>query len=68
MRRLLRQYQRDQSTVYPVGPYATGLRAGIQTFYTTYGPDVNFTLPTTASGNYTTNPNYKGCLTDTKTA
>jgi hypothetical protein len=70
MRRLLRQYGRDQSTVYPTGPYdATHplVGAGIPS----YGADVSITLPTAAGliSNQITvsNPAYKGCLTSTAT-
>jgi hypothetical protein len=58
MRRLSRQYRRNQDTVFPVGPYAGGGVQGTPT----YGTDVSLTLPTAQSGNTTTNRYYKGCL------
>jgi hypothetical protein len=51
MRRLVRQYGRDQSTVFPVGPVSTR-------FGSTYGSDVNFPVPFDESNN----PNFKGCI------
>jgi hypothetical protein len=68
LRRLIRQYGRDQSTVFPVGPYANGNNPNLPTPLPNYGTDVDLTLPTPASGNTTTNPSYKGCLTSTKIA
>ncbi len=67
LRRLVRQYGRDQSTVFPSGPYVP--TAAPPSYAApapaTYGTDVALTLPTAASAGfgYTTgNPNYKGCL------
>jgi hypothetical protein len=68
LRRLIRQYGRDQSTVFPTGPYANGHNPGLPTPIPNYGTDVDLTLPTPASGITTTNPNYKGCLTSTQIA
>jgi len=64
MRRLVRQYGRDQSTVYPVGSFGSGAFTGLST----YGTDVVLTLPTPPSGYRVSNPNYKGCLVPTTTA
>lgn len=49
LRRLIRQYGRDQATVFPVGQHYRGVP---------YGSDVN--LPVTDQEN--NNPNFKGCL------
>ncbi len=49
MRRMVRQYDRDQGTVFPSGNYFKG---------GPYGSDVNF--PGTQAER--SNPNYKGCL------
>ncbi len=72
LRRLIRQYGRDQSTVFPTGPYANGNNPQLPAPIPNYGADVNLTLPTPAglstSGQAITNPNYKGCLTSSKTA
>jgi hypothetical protein len=68
LRRLIRQYGRDQSTVFPTGPYANGHNPHLPAPIPIYGPDVDLTLPTPAGGQTITNPNYKGCLTSTKTA
>lgn len=64
MRRLVRQYQRDQSTVYPTGSYGGGIIANTPN----YGTDVDMTLPTPAGGVKLVNPHYKGCLVPTTTA
>jgi hypothetical protein len=68
MRRLIRQYGRDQSTVFPTGPYAPTHQSQLPTPVPSYGTDVDLTLPTPASGIVITNPSYKGCLTSTTTA
>jgi hypothetical protein len=68
MRRLVRQYGRDQSTVFPVGPYPYASFPGLPSPVPTYGTDVSLTLPTSAGGLTDPNPNYRGCLTSTKTA
>jgi hypothetical protein len=72
LRRLIRQYGRDQSTVFPTGPYANGQNPNLPAPIPTYGTDVTLTLPTTAAltlyGGNITNPNYKGCIASTKTA
>jgi starch-binding outer membrane protein, SusD/RagB family len=54
LRRLIRQYGRAQNTVFPTGPFVNGT----QTYYTTYGTDVNFPLLNAELGN----PNFHGCL------
>jgi hypothetical protein len=72
LRRLIRQYGRDQSTVFPTGPYPNGSNLNLPAPLPSYGTDVNLTLPTPAGndlGSITiTNPNYKGCIASTKTA
>jgi hypothetical protein len=72
LRRLIRQYGRDQSTVFPTGPYANGNNPSLRTPIPNYGTDVDLTLPTlaglAASGTTITNPYYKGCISSTKTA
>jgi hypothetical protein len=68
MRRLVRQYGRDQGAVFPAGPYPNAHNPGLPVPLPNYGTDVNLTLPTPASGTTTPNPNYKGCLTSTKVA
>ncbi len=68
LRRLIRQYGRDQSTVFPVGPYPNGSDPHLPSPLPNYGTDVNLTLPTPASGYTDPNPAYKGCLTSTKIA
>ncbi len=68
LRRLIRQYGRDQSTVFPTGPYPHGQDPGLPTPLPNYGTDVNLTLPTGAGGLTDPNPAYKGCLTSTKVA
>jgi hypothetical protein len=49
LRRLMRQYNRAQETVFPTGPYRDGLQ---------YGTEVNFTAPL----NETPNTAYTGCI------
>jgi starch-binding outer membrane protein, SusD/RagB family len=66
LRRLIRQYGRDASTVYPIGVYPGGEK--LTPPIPEYGTDVNITLPTQAGGAVITNPNYRGCITSTKTA
>jgi hypothetical protein len=51
MRRLVRQYGRGQSAVYPVGPYAGGSGA--------YGSFVNAPIP---AAEFIGNPKFTGCL------
>lgn len=51
MRRLIRQYGRTESTVFPSGPY-------YRPQYPTFGTDVNFPVPFSE----TNNPNYSGCI------
>ncbi len=68
MRRLIRQYGRDQSTVFPTGPYPNAGKPQLPSPLQSYGTDVSLTLPTPASGFTDPNPAYKGCLTSTKVA
>jgi hypothetical protein len=72
LRRLVRQYGRDQSTVFPTGPYANGTNPLLPAPIPNYGADVDLTLPTPAGlvavEGTITNPSYKGCLVSTKTA
>ena len=68
MRRLVRQYGRDQNTVFSVGPYPEANNPALPTPLPNYGTDVSFTLPTGAGGLADPNPAYKGCLTPTSTA
>lgn len=51
MRRLLRQYGRDASTVFPTGPYQAALGS--------YGPSVSLPTPLAET---TLNPLYNGCV------
>jgi starch-binding outer membrane protein, SusD/RagB family len=60
LRRLVRQYGRNASTVYPVGPYPL---ASVFPF-PTYGTDIDFPLPTPLSGTTSSNPNVHGCLSN----
>lgn len=60
LRRLIRAYGRAPNSVFPTGSYGGG-----QFSVTSYGDDVSFSVPTTASGNIITNPYYQGCLTQT---
>jgi hypothetical protein len=66
LRRLIRQYGRDQSAVFPTGPYPHGNDSNLPSPLPNYGTDVSLTLPTAASGLSYPNPAYKGCLTSTK--
>ena len=72
LRRLIRQYSRPAESVFPTGAYAPGNEPYLAPLFvsplTTYGTDVNLTLPTPISGNLTANPYYKGCITSTTTA
>ncbi len=68
LRRLIRHYGRDQSTVFPIGPYPNAANAHLPSPLPNFGTDVNLTLPTPTGGLSTPNPNYKGCITSTKTA
>ncbi len=68
MRRLIRQYGRDQSTVFPTGPYPNGNSPNLPSPLPNYGTDVSLTLPTPAGGLVDPNPAYKGCLASTKVA
>ncbi|HWZ58753.1 MAG TPA: hypothetical protein VNW46_07210 [Gemmatimonadaceae bacterium] len=65
LRRLIRQYGRDQSTVFPTGTYVPGTNPSLSSPpILTYGTDVNLTLPTGAQTVVTpsSNPYYKGCI------
>ncbi len=68
LRRLIRQYGRDQSTVFPSGPYPNGANGKLPSALPNYGTDVSLTLPTSAATLGDPNPAYKGCITNTKTA
>ncbi len=68
MRRLIRQYGRDQSVVFPTGSYPNAAIPSLPSPLPVYGTDVNLTLPTAAGGLSTPNPTYKGCITSTKQA
>ncbi len=70
LRRLIRQYSRDQGIVFPTGPYSKGGSPSLPRPLPNYGADVSLTLPTAANGSAsaTINPSVKGCLTSTKTA
>jgi hypothetical protein len=67
MRRLIRQYGRDRSTVFPTGPYANGQNPRLPAPIPNYGTDVALTLPTPQSGTAISNPHYRGCITSTAT-
>ncbi len=56
LRRLVRQYGRDQSAVFPSGPYPP--HAIVPAAPATYGSDVNFPIQAVEQ----TNPNFHGCL------
>ncbi len=68
LRRLVRQYGRDQSMVFPTGAYAQGANPRLPTPIPNYGADVSLTLPTAAGRMTDPNAAYKGCLSSTKTA
>ncbi|HWZ57422.1 MAG TPA: hypothetical protein VNW46_00500 [Gemmatimonadaceae bacterium] len=68
LRRLIRQYGRDQSTVFPSGAYVNGNNPNLPSPLPTYGTDVSISLPTAKGGSTTTNSNYKGCLSPPSTA
>ena len=68
LRRLVRQYGRDQGSVYPTGPYPDGNDPNLPAPLPNYGPDVDFGLPLPGSGVTITNPQFKGCLSPTTTA
>ncbi len=68
LRRLIRQYGRDQSTVFPTGPYPRATNPNLPSPLPNYGTDVSLTLPTPSSGLADPNPAYKGCLNGTKAA
>ncbi len=54
LRRLIRQYGRDQAAVFPSGPYDNGTASA---FYGSYGTSVSFPIGAIESGN----PNFHGC-------
>jgi hypothetical protein len=62
LRRLVRQYGRDQRTVFSFGPYPYASAQGLPSPVPTYGTDVSLTLPTGAGGLSDPNFSYKGCL------
>ncbi len=68
MRRLIRQYARDQSTVFPTGSYPKASDPHLPSPLSNYGTDVSLTLPTPGSGLTDPNPAYRGCITSTKVA
>ncbi len=55
LRRLIRQYGRDQSHVFPVGAYVNGRASALRS---TYGADVNYPIGPVEQGN----PAFHGCL------
>jgi hypothetical protein len=55
MRRLVRQYHRDQAAVFPTGPYPF---ASVADAPQVYGADVNFPLAAAEQGN----PYFHGCI------
>lgn len=61
LHRLVRQYGRDVSTVFPTGTYG----GGHSSTFPTYQTDVVFTLPTSGGTAPMVNPHYQGCLTPT---
>jgi hypothetical protein len=67
LRRLIRQYARGQSTVFPTGPYVGGESPQLSPPVPNYGQDVSFMIPTQSAGQ-TSNPYYKGCLSPPSTA
>jgi hypothetical protein len=67
LRRLIRQYGRDQSTVFPTGTYAPGQNPELPAPIPTYGTDVSLTLPSLQGGATITNPAYHGCLSSPAT-
>ena len=73
LRRLVRQYGRDQSVVFPSGTYTGGNIAGLPTPIPSYGTECE--LHTSDArwisgtlGAPITNPGYKGCTFSTKAA
>jgi starch-binding outer membrane protein, SusD/RagB family len=67
LRRLIRQYGRDASTVFPTGTYVGGESPGLSPPIPNYGTDVSFMIPTRAAGQ-TPNASYQGCLSPPSTA
>ncbi len=68
LRRLVRQYGRDQGAVFPTGPYPNGTNSKLPAPVPSYGSDVSLTLPTSAGGLPDPNRAYKGCLASTRVA
>ncbi len=72
LRRLIRQYGRDQGAVFPTGPYVNGNNPHLPVPIPNYGTDVSLTLPTAFGrsllGIVELNPTYKGCIASTKAA
>ncbi len=72
LRRLIRQYGRDQSVVFPTGPYPNAHNVYLPAPIPSYGTDVNLTLPTPfglgSNGITESNPNYRGCIAPTTAA
>lgn len=58
LRRLVRQYGRDQSVVFPAGPYDNGSATAL---FSSYGPSVNFPIGAVETGN----PKFHGCSSTT---
>jgi hypothetical protein len=67
LRRLIREYGRDQNVVFPAGPYAQGQNPQLPAPIPTYGTDVTLRIPTAAQMTIT-NPYYKGCTSPPSTA
>jgi starch-binding outer membrane protein, SusD/RagB family len=67
LRRLIRQYGRDESTVFPTGTYVGGESPRLSPPIPNYGTDVSFMIPTPAVGR-TPNASYQGCLSPPSTA
>ncbi len=63
LRRLVRQYGRDQAAVFPTGPYPLYGNPALPSNAVppTYGSDVNFPIQAAESAN----PNFHGCLSRT---
>jgi len=58
LRRLVRQYGRNQAAVFPTGAYTRDQLNGMPTPSGTYGTDVNWPVPFDERNN----PNFNGCL------
>ncbi len=68
LRRLVRQYGRNQATVFPTGAYPSASDPHLPSPLPNYGTDVTLTLPTPSGGLTDPNPAYKGCIATTTTA